>query len=122
MAKLTDSILDTVKKQLGYPKELTNFDVDIIVCINAAFAVLQQIGFGPKNGFVIISSDETFGDYVNDDAAVSMVQMFLYLKTKLGFDPPSSSFVLESVKSMADEYQFRLQVLGSEMRNKEESE
>ena len=39
-----DSILDTIKKMLGYPTEYTEFDTDIIVAINNAFFSLHQLG------------------------------------------------------------------------------
>lgn len=49
---MEDSILQSIKKLLGISKEDTSFDTDIIIDINSEFMTLNQLGIGPKDGFV----------------------------------------------------------------------
>lgn len=107
------SILTTVKKLLGIAEEYTQFDTDIIVNINSALVTLAQIGIGPTRGFTITGKEETFEDFLGDsfDPLFNNVQMYLYLKTKIIFDPPTSSYVLESYKEQLKELEFRLNIV-----------
>lgn len=106
------SILNSTKKLLGIAEEYTQFDIDIIFNINSALVTLAQLGVGPTRGFAITGASETYEDFLGDnyDALFNNVQMYLYLKTKIIFDPPASSFVLESLKIQLQELEFRLSV------------
>ena len=88
-----ESILTSVKKLLGYPKELTEFDTDIMLNINSAIVRLMQIGIGPTDPVFSISDDTaTYSDYLGDRTdIIPMVKMYLVYKTKLGFDSVNSS-------------------------------
>lgn len=109
--EMSESILTSVKKLLGIQEECEEFDQDILVNINAAIFTLRQIGVGPVEGFTIIDKTQTFQDYLGGgNLEIPQVRMYLYLKTKLGFDPPSSSFVLESIKQMISEAEYRLNI------------
>ena len=48
---MSKSILTTTKEMLGIQPEATYFDSQLVVCINSAFSVLNQLGVGPKDGF-----------------------------------------------------------------------
>lgn len=110
-----DSILNTIKKMvLGIPinseneAEETAFDTDLIVNINAAFSVLTQLGAGPNGGFFISDANSKWTDFIADKQGIEMVKMYVYLKTRLGFDPPSSSGAIELMKENAREYEWRI--------------
>lgn len=125
----TESILLTIKKLLGITEEYTHFDTDAIVHINSAIMTLRQLGVGPTEGFSITGKEETWADYLGDDAKlIEGVKTYIYLKTKLVFDPPQSSIVLESIKEMISEYEFRLNHeyelynVGDKPKSDEESE
>ena len=45
--ELMESILISIKKLLGIMPDYTNFDDDIIIHINTAFAMFNQLGVGP---------------------------------------------------------------------------
>lgn len=108
---VSDSILNSVKKLLGIEPSFDSFDVDIIVNINSAIGTLTQIGIGPETGFFIVGYKETYKDFLGDlEPMYQQVKMYLYLKTKLGFDPPSSSFVLESVNKQIEELEWRMKI------------
>lgn len=106
-----DSILLSVKKLLGIDAEYTVFDPDIIIHINTAFAVLNQLGVGPVEGFMIESENEVWDEYIMD-FNFTMAKTFVFLKVKLAFDPPSSTALLESMNRQLDELTWRLEVEG----------
>lgn len=107
---MNDSILDTIKQTIGVSADDDSFDVDLIVAINSALMGLADIGVGPSSGRIITGSSETWSMLygVRDD--FEMVKSFVTLKVRLLFDPPTSSFVLESMKALAAEYEWRLNV------------
>lgn len=106
-----DSILTSVKKLLGITEECKHFDTDIIVHINSVFLTLQQLGVGPAKGFSISDEYATWDLYLpEDNPSFEAVKSYIYLKVRLLFDPPSSSAVMESMKNMANELEWRLNV------------
>lgn len=105
---MSESILNTIKKLLGYDAEYTSFDTDIIVAINAAFNVLTQLGVGPKEGFFISDSTATWSDYIPDMTNFNMVKQYIYMKTKITFDPPQSTHAMNAFTEMIKEYECRL--------------
>ena len=116
-----DSILTSIKKLIGYDEEYTHYDQDIIVLINTTFATLRQLGIGPQNGFVIMDSTTTWSEYLGDTLLLETVKTYIHLKSRLIFDPPSSSFVLEAIKESIKECEWRLNVTaesrGEEIQN-----
>lgn len=108
-----DSILNSVKKLLGYPVELKEFDSDIILNINAAIITLMQLGVGPTDPVFSISDETaTYGDYLGDRTdLISQVKMYLAYKTILGFDSANrSSTYIEMIKEMIREAEWRLNI------------
>lgn len=109
MEENKDSILNSVKKLLGLDPSVKDFDLDIMMNINAAMSTLWQIGVGPEEGFMITSENETFEEYLGPDSKeTNQIKMYLFYKTRLGFDPPSSSSVMECIKEMIREAEWRL--------------
>lgn len=104
----TDSILDSMKKLLGISNDYNHFDQDIIIHINTAFMSLRQIGVGPKEGFAIHGSEETWGDFLPDMKTLESVRTYLYLKVRLIFDPPTNSAVVEIFNKNINEIEWRL--------------
>lgn len=102
-----ESILTSIKKLLGIVEADTSFDVDIIIYINAAFAVLTQLGVGPI-GFSITDKNDSWSDFMGDDTRYELAKSYVFLKVKTIFDPPASSTVAEAYKQMISEYEFRL--------------
>ena len=104
-----DSILVSIKKQLGVEESYPQFDPDIIVGINTALGMLTQIGTGPSGGFSISDSSAVWSDFIgNDRADLEFIKSYVYLKTKLLFDPPLSSAAIESIKELLKELEFRI--------------
>ena len=103
-----DSILDSIKKLLGIQPEYTSFDEDIIVAINTSFATLNQLGVGPEGGYMIEDNTQTWNDYITT-TNLNMVKTYVYLKSRLLFDPPTGG-VLDAIKNQLAELEFRLYV------------
>ena len=105
-----DSILTSIKKLLGITEEYENFDQDIIMHINSAFMILNQLGVGPKSGFSINDKSSTWYEFIPEDSNLEAVKTYVHLKVKLMFDPPLSSTVIEAIKSQINELEWRLNV------------
>lgn len=102
------SILTSIKKLLGPTDTYTPFDADIIMHINTVFMTLHQLGVGPSAGFKIADETALWSSYLSDSILLEAVKSYVYMKVKLMFDPPSSSFVLESYKALCSELEWRL--------------
>ena len=105
-----DSILTSIKKLLGITEEYENFDQDIIMHINSAFMILNQLGVGPKSGFSISDKSSTWDEFIPESSNLEAVKTYVYLKVKLMFDPPLSSTVIEAIKSQINELEWRLNI------------
>lgn len=105
-----DNILQSIKKMLGIQNEYNAFDQDILIHINTAFSILNQLNIGPDGGSEI--DEESTWDMYVDDANLTMIKTFIYLKVKLIFDPPSSSVIVDSINRTLSELEFRLYVEG----------
>ena len=103
------SILNSVKKRLGISEEYEHFDDDIIMDINSVFAILNQLGVGPSDGFSIEYQYAEWSDFLGvNQKQLELVESYVYLKVKLLFDPPQSSFVLESINRQISEFEWRI--------------
>ena len=105
-----ESILASIKKQLGIAEEYTHFDTDLIMHINSVFAVLAQLGVGPSEGFEITDSSRTWNEFIDDKTKLNTVVSYMYLKVKLLFDPPLGSAAIESMNRIISEFEWRLNV------------
>lgn len=106
---MENSILDTVKKMLGLPKEYDSFDTDIIIHINSVFANLAQMGICPNDkGFEIQDSSAVWSDFIQDDILINNVRSYVYMKVRLMFDPPTNSALIESMNRQINELEYRL--------------
>ena len=112
---MDDSILSTTKQICQIDSEYTAFDLDVMTHINMAFATLNQIGIGPVAGYAITGIDEKWSDYEVTTADVpekavwlSMVKSYVYLKVRLIFDPPGTSYLLASTEKQIAEMESRL--------------
>ena len=103
-----DSVLLTIKKLLGIDSDYTHFDKDSIIHINSVLMALNQIGVGPDEPVTISSEMDTWSNILGDTKNLEAIKTYVYIKVRILFDPPSSSFVLEALKRQADEIEWRL--------------
>lgn len=102
------SILNSTKKVLGISEEYTAFDQDILTHINAAFATLNQLGVGAAAGFFIEDADAEWSEFSSDAVMLNMIKSYIYLKVRMLFDPPTTSFVLEAQKEQLQQFEWRI--------------
>lgn len=110
---MENSILISTKKILGLPEEYTAFDHDIIVHINSVFSTLTQLGVGPVEGFMIEDEVAEWEDYVTAGVVandLNSVRTYVFLKVKMAFDPPTTSFMIEAMDKQIAELEWRLNV------------
>jgi hypothetical protein len=108
---MEQSILKSTKKVLQISEDDESFDLDIITHINSAFSILHDLGVGPSDGFVIEDEYVEWTAYLPDDQIkLSTVKTCVYLRTKLLFDPPATTFHLNAVQEQLKEVEWRLNV------------
>ena len=106
-----DSVLLSIKKMVGLDRNYTAFDDDLIMHINSAFTVLNQLGVGPKAPFFISSENDSWNDFFkNSDKKPELVKSYIYLKVRLLFDPPSTGVLHQAMERQISEFEWRLNV------------
>lgn len=104
------SILNNVKKILGIEADYTSFDADILIHINSVFSTLNQLGIGPTDGYMIEDDTATWDAFIGDDSRLNQVKSYVSLRVRLLFDPPQTSFLIESMKAQIEQMEWRLNV------------
>lgn len=116
-----DSILISIKKLLGLSEDYEEFDPDVITAINTAFFALWQLGVGPKDQpFKIESEEEVWTDFV-EDGKIEMCKSYVGLQTRILFDPPTNSFLVDAINEQLRQQEFRMIVGMDEYAAKEEA-
>ena len=103
-----DSILTSIKKLMGLTEEYDAFDQDILILINSVLFELEQIGVKAKDGFALSDKTAVWSDYSDDDRLLNVLKPYIYMKTKLTFDPPTSSGALDSMNRIIDRFEWRI--------------
>lgn len=99
-------ILDDIKKQIGILPDYTEFDAQVLMDINAAFATLHQLGVGSNEGFEA-NKNTTWEEYYTT-SRLNMIKSYVSMKVRLMFDPPTSSFALDALTKQIAEYEWRI--------------
>lgn len=102
------SILNDVKQMLGVEADYDAFDTDIIININSVFMVLNQLGVGPKECFSIKDELATWESFTQGKIDIEATKTYVYLRTRLLFDPPANSFTISALDNQAKELGWRL--------------
>lgn len=113
---MSESILTTTKKVLGIEDSYTAFDTDIIMHINTVFSTLNQLGIGPPNGYMITDKTPEWSDFIADDLRLNSVKTYVYLRVRILFDPPTTSYLITALNEQIQELEWRLNI-----RREEES-
>lgn len=110
--KLANSILRDIRESVGLGSDVTSFDSELIMHINACISRINQNGAGKS--LTVIDDTTTWGDLmdatqVDGNKHFQLVPLFITLSTKLIFDPPPPSTV-EYYSRSADELLWRLKI------------
>lgn len=104
----TKTILSDIKSMLSVEYG-DSFDKEILLFINSAVMEVYQLGCCTYQNEV--TEDTTWGDILSNDdmkMSVSFVKKYIYIRTKLSFDPPTSGFYTTALEKELDELKYRL--------------
>lgn len=108
---MEESILKSVKPQVGVELDVTAFDEDIITHINTVFTELNMLGVGPEAGFMIQDDQATWTQYMgNTDLNLNSVKSYMVLYVKFLFDPPKTSFAIDAMKDQIEKLGWTLNI------------
>lgn len=107
---MSGSILNNTKKILGIAEDYDVFDTDIIIHINSVLNTVTQLGIGPEEGFMIEDSTATWVDFIGNDKRLNTVKSYVYLRVRLLFDPPTTSYLINAINEQCREMEWRLNV------------
>lgn len=105
-----ESVLDSLKKMLGFEPDYAAFDMDIIIHTNSIFATLNQLGVGPKETYQITDRSNVWSEFTNGLPFINDVKTYMYFRLRLIFDPPTTSFGLTAIEKQVTELEWRLNV------------
>lgn len=123
MAVFDDSILTSVKKVLGIPSYYDHFDRDILLHLNTVMSILNQLGIGPEEGFIVEDDSTTWSDLFDGDIDTNKmmyVKSYVCLRVRLLFDPPTSSGAIDAMERQMRELEWRITVTRDPRVNSEE--
>lgn len=116
MADVNESILTSVKKVVGMTDDYTPFDEPIIMAINSALGIVEQIIDVPTPGFKISDKTSKWVDFLGSNE-----KRFEFAKTYVCewvvkiFDPPASTTRLQALNEDMNEMAWRLAVRNDEV-------
>lgn len=107
---MTETILQTIKDLLGINTSYEYFDNELIPHLNGVLFTVYQIGI-TSTPFKITTGEETWEDLLGENAdKLDLVKDYVFWKTKLAFDPPSSGTLMEALKAQIAESEWRLNI------------
>jgi hypothetical protein len=104
------SILKSVKRVLGLGDVTDEFDEDVIMHVNSAFQTLAQLGIGPETGFAIEDDTAQWDSFLGTNLLLSPIKSYIYLRVRLLFDPPTTSFHIASMERQIEQLEWRLSI------------
>lgn len=107
---MAQSILTSIKKIIGYVESDTSFDDVVILNINSVFSTLNQLGVGPEEGFMIEDATTTWDAFLGTDKRLNQVKTYVYLRVAMIFDPPATSFGIESMNEQIQKLEWSINV------------
>lgn len=116
---MQDSILITTKKVLGLDELDDSFDADVLMHINSVFSDLYQLGLGNQaEQYYVEDETLTWKEFIQSvSLPIMSVKSYMFLRVRLLFDPPATSFAIESMQKQIDKLEWRLNVAMEEVRH-----
>lgn len=96
---MNESILTSIKAQLGIQEEYTAFDQQIVMHINSVLMVLKQLGVGPVAGFVISDKTAIWRDFLPSDKNLEATKSYIGMKVKMLFDKYKAAYDKRTTKA-----------------------
>lgn len=105
---MSNSILETVRRGCQIDQDCDDFDLDLLPIVNSVFSKLSQLKVGPDEGFEITGPKEKWNDYVSDKKLLGYIKEYVSKSSRLKFDPPASSTILEAFKEEIKELEWNI--------------
>lgn len=113
---MSKGILVDLRKSAGSTADYDEyFDSQLMMHANTLFTLLIQVGVGPESGFKVEDENTEWDDFYNqcsnpDDPKLRMVESYICLRTRIFFDPPTNTTLLQSLNDTVKELEWRLNV------------
>lgn len=107
---MEESILKSTKKTLGLDSEYTAFDPDVVTFINSVLSDINQLGVGPEGGLTIEDDQAVWDDLDIPPNQLNTAKTLIYLKVRMMFDPPPTSFAIEAMNKQIEQQEWRLSI------------
>jgi hypothetical protein len=112
---MAESILGSVKSACDIVADDTSFDGKLIMYTNAIFSVVSDLGIGPAGGYSIVDDTATWEAFAATDPQLTgdvdllnSLKLYVGLRVRNLFDPPTLSFVIEAMDRQVDEFTSRI--------------
>ena len=105
---MDSSILNSTKKILGIHADDDTFDLDIITFINSALSTIQTEGVGQS--FRIVDDSAVWDDLAVDEDQLDLIRTIVYLRVRMLFDPPNTSYIQIAMEKQIEELEWRMNV------------
>ena len=69
---------------------------------------------GPQNGFEIADATPTWDAFIGGQRPLNAVKTYVYLRVRLLFDPPGTSYLVDALNNQIKEHEWRLNQLREE--------
>lgn len=102
-------VLSDVKKLLGIAEDYEAFDTDVLIHVNSSMATLDQLAVTKPDRSSVDETTE-WSDVIREGKDLESVRTYVYLNVRVIFDPPSTSYGIQSLKEIAKELAWRLNV------------
>lgn len=112
---MENSILNSTKEILGLQADYAPFDLAVITHINSAFSILAQLGIGPEEPFAIEDDSMEWDELALPQNQLSMARTYVFLKVRMLFDVPATSFMIDALERQISEHEWRLAQAAEEL-------
>lgn len=102
------SIFKSTKVMLDIAPDDESFDGQIMTLINGAFSDLSDLGAGPSAGVAITGDGELWASLTESPATTNRIRTWLWLKVRLQFDPPQTSFLIDLLQKQLDKAEWQI--------------
>ena len=110
MSSPSDSVLNSVKSMIGISADETVFDDQILIFINATLSTLEQLGVPFKITPVAVDSTRLYSDLLDDELLLGYIQAYMGVKSRMLFDTPPASTVVNALDNAAKEWEWRIMI------------
>lgn len=104
---MNQTIMATVREFCNLTPTDDSFDVELKIHSTSAIFELEQLGVQIPQSFML-DSTKLWSDYLGDRTDLEAVKSYICMYTRLLFDPPANSFLVNSIQSNLDRLAWRI--------------